>query len=150
MDSTLEITQSAQPACTRVTAWFAVIVLCPVCHCVCVCLTIGIFEHLYLFWDCSNMFMCIHWFFFLKFQYTCVNQRSFSVQFMSCVLVCMWVSFSHGPGFTSKIIFHQSLDGCVYKVYFFFFFYSSYRFTPTNNNYVAQKGSFLIYFFFLV
>ena len=53
MDSTLEITRSAQPACTRITAWPALTVPCPLCVCLFVIVCTGICG--YLLEQCHNM-----------------------------------------------------------------------------------------------
>ncbi len=61
MDSTLEITRSTQPDCTRITTWPALTVPWPVWVCVCICVCTGIFHYPTLSATVSTcMCACIH------------------------------------------------------------------------------------------
>lgn len=96
MDSTLEITRSTQPACTRITAWPALTVPCPVCVCMCVCARAGIFKY-FTFSKNVPTYVFTQAHVFCGFKHTCTYIKDYSqdnvyswVGMCVCVYLCMY------------------------------------------------------------
>ena len=114
MDSTLEITRSTQPGCTRITACPALTVPCPVCVCVCVC----VYACVYTLFATVPTYVCacIHVFWKLKPTLRCILKITICA---AMVFVCLCVRACElpchaGPKFTSEFqgwaFPHQLLD----------------------------------------